>query len=307
MTDVDSRGISYMGAFFMLLAFAAAGLVFAGLLSIPVWQALTGLPFAEMPTAMLDPKFSPAMKVLQVLNALVGFLLPTVITAALVNRRPFKLLGFQGRISARQAALVLLLVPTALLISSSLSYLTHLIPITPVWQGKFNQMEIDYNKQITAILGLKNFGDYLLALGVMVFIPSLCEEVLFRGGLQNFLSRGTGKPWFSIVMSSIIFSLAHVSFYGFFSRLLLGIVLGAIYQYSGRLWLSVLAHFVNNGIALTALYIYMRQGKSMEAAMQDDPYQSWGLLALPVLAGLLFIFRRTSIRVIRDRRNFLHQ
>jgi membrane protease YdiL (CAAX protease family) len=126
----------------------------------------------------------------------------------------------------------------------------------------------------------------------MGFLPALCEETLFRGGFQNFLSRSVRSPWLAIVIVSIIFSLAHGSFYGFLFRLSLSIVLGFIYQYSGKLWLSILAHFINNAVVITVCYIYMRQGRPMSEVMGETTSSYWGLSALPVLIGLLLLFKR---------------
>ncbi|RYY61286.1 MAG: CPBP family intramembrane metalloprotease [Chitinophagaceae bacterium] len=296
MYDNDSKGFSYTGAFFMLIAFTVAGLIAASLLSVPIWQLLTGRPFSEMQAGMLDPANSDVMKLMQAVTAIVGFLLPTIATAALIHKKPLSLLGFRGRITAQQAGLAILIIVAALFFSSSLSQLTRLIPIPSEWAVLFEKMEADYTRQVSAIVSLKSFGDYLIALVVMAFLPALCEEAVFRGGLQNFLTRGMGSPWLAIIVVSVLFSLAHVSFYGFLSRFMLGMVLGALYHYSGRLWLSILAHFINNAIALTALYIYTKQGQTMEQAMTDGPANLWGLLAIPVLVLLIISYRRASMK-----------
>ncbi|RYG46859.1 MAG: CPBP family intramembrane metalloprotease, partial [Chitinophagaceae bacterium] len=130
----------------------------------------------------------------------------------------------------------------------------------------------------------------------MAFLPAVCEEALFRGGLQNFLNRGTNMPWMSIIVVSILFSLAHFSFYGFLSRFFLGIVLGAVFHYSGKLWLSILAHFINNALAITVLYISIKNGTSLEEAMAQDASSIWGILAVPVVIGLFAFFKKASLQ-----------
>lgn len=44
-----------------------------------------------------------------------------------------------------------------------------------------------------------------------------------------------------------------MQFQGFLPRMFLGVILGAIYWYSGSLWPSILAHFVNNAIQVIAV------------------------------------------------------
>jgi len=294
MYDNDSKGISYTAGFFMLIAFTIGGLILASIISIPVWKQMTGLGILQMEKGMSDPANANAMKVLQSINAVVGFLLPTILTAFLLNRRPMKLLGFGAEVKPAQAALVLPIMITALFVSGGLSYVNEIIPITSKLKTFFDNLENQYNEQVKAIVGLKNNTDFIIALIVMAFLPAVCEEALFRGGLQNFLTRSTKKPWLSIIIVSIIFSIVHFSFYGFLSRFFLGMVLGAIYYYSGKIWLNILAHFINNAIALSALYFYIKSGKSVDEAMNQDVKTYWGLLFLPFVVGLIIYFKKVS-------------
>ena len=294
MYDSNSKGISYSAGFFMLIGFAIAGIILASVISIPIWTNMTGRSIKEMEIGLTDPANSNAFRVIQSIEAIIGFLLPAILTAFLLNRKPMKLIGFYGKINWKQVSLVLLIMFVALLVSGFLSYVNEMIPITESLKLKFTKMEADYNKQVEAIIGLNNAGEYILALIIMAFLPALCEETLFRGGLQNFLTRSTRMPWLSIIIVSILFSLAHFSFYGFLSRFFLGAVLGLLYQYSGKIWLNILAHFFNNAFAITALYIYKLQGKSLEDAINDKASTFWGILALPIIIVLLMVFKKIT-------------
>lgn len=297
MYDNDSKGISYTAGFFMLIAFAVGGLILASAISGLIWQQMTGRNFTEMSASLSNPAYSNVMKIVQSLTTIFGFFVPTLVAATLLHRRPIKLLGFPAAgISLRQVGLVILLVGASLLVATSLSHLTNSTPIPDTWKVRFDRLEEEYNRQVSAIISLNNAKDFILALIIMAFLPALCEETLFRGGLQNFLSRGTGRPWFSIIVVSILFSLAHFSFYGFLSRFFLGFVLGAIFHYSGKLWLSILAHFVNNALAITVLYVAIQQGKPLEEAMKQDGASFWGFIALPVILALFLAFKRVSGR-----------
>jgi len=278
----------------MLIAFAVAGLIIAAGISAPIWQSMTGLELKEMQKQMNNPAYADVFKLLQVITAVVGFFIPAVVTALLLNRRPFKLLGLAEGASPQQAGVVILIIGASLAVATGLSYVNAHIPIPESWRIEFMKMEDDYNRQVEAIIRLRDTKDYIIALVVMAFLPALCEETLFRGGLQNFLTRSTNNPWLSIIIVSIIFSVVHLSFYGFLSRLFLGIVLGFIFQYSGKLWLSILAHFLNNALALTVLFFYIREGRSLSDAMKSDGASFWGLVAIPVVIAFFELFRRVS-------------
>ena len=290
MYDNQSKGISYSAGFFMLIGFAITGLLLASFISIPVWTAMTGKGIKAMEEGMSDPANSNAMKVIQSISAVVGFFIPAVFTAFLLNRKPMRLIGFQGKITWQQLSLVFGIMITALFVSGFLSYVNDLLPLSESFKLKFDKLENDYNRQVEAIIGLNSTGEYIIALIVMAFLPALCEETLFRGGLQNFLTRSTKMPWLSILVVSLIFSAAHFSFYGFLSRFFLGVVLGLLYQYSGKIWLNIFAHFLNNAFALTALYVYKLQGKSLKEAIADSNSSWMGILVLPILIGLFLLF-----------------
>ncbi|MEI9808469.1 MAG: CPBP family intramembrane glutamic endopeptidase [Bacteroidota bacterium] len=293
MYDSNSKGISYAAGFFILIAFAIAGIIFSNLIAIQVWVVITGKSSEESLTGMTDPANSNIYKLMQVINML-GFFIPPVIAANFLNKHPLRLLGFSSRITLKQVGVVCFIIAAALFVGGGLSHVNEQIPISPAWKATFDKLEESYKEQASAILGLKNGGDYILALIVMGFVPAFCEETLFRGGLQNFLTRSTRNPWLSVIIVSLIFSAAHFSFYGFLFRFLLGAVLGFIYYYSGNLWLSILAHFINNAFVVTVYYIYIRQGKPAAAAMAESNSSYWGLLALPVLILLFMTFKRLS-------------
>lgn len=293
MYDSQSKGISYSAGFFMLIAFAIAGIIIFQTIAIYVWQGMTGLSSEDFSLMMANPAYSSAYKVAHVISML-GMLVPAHVVAYTLNREPLKLLGLSGNVNYRQLGMVLFITATALVVGGGLSYINYQVPIPQEWRIKFDDLEAKYLKQAHAILSLKSPGDYILALIVMAFLPAFCEETLFRGGLQNFLTRSTQKPWLAIVVVSLIFSLAHFLYYGFLFRFFLGAVLGLIYHYSGRLWLSIWAHFLNNALLVTIYYYYERQGKSVSEAMNVSTLSYWGLLALPLLVFLFMVFKRMN-------------
>ena len=295
MYDSNSKGISYSAGFFILIALAIAGIVVGTLLSIPIWTGMTGKSIMEMKDELGNPAYSNAFKLMQSLSTLFGFLIPAIITAALLNRRPYNLLGFTKSIQWKQVGLVFAIMFLALFISTSFGYFNQRIPVSPSWKITFQKLEDEYNTQVQAIMQLKTFGDYVLGLIIMGLLPALCEETLFRGGLQNYLTRWTQRPWLAILVVSILFSAVHFSFYGFLPRMFLGIVLGLIYYYTGSLWLSILAHFFNNAIAVSQFYF--SNSTSLKQMAQENPSLPLvylGLIAIPFAIALLTLLKKIS-------------
>ncbi|MGZ3940142.1 MAG: CPBP family intramembrane glutamic endopeptidase, partial [Flavisolibacter sp.] len=74
------------------------------------------------------------------------------------------------------------------------------------------------------------------------------------GILQRMFIRAFKNPWMGIVFTAAIFSAFHLQFFGFFPRIALGVVLGAIYWYSGSLWAAIIAHFIYDGFIIVLAY-----------------------------------------------------
>jgi uncharacterized protein len=93
----------------------------------------------------------------------------------------------------------------------------------------------------------------ILMIGI---IPAIGEELLFRGVIQRIFSEWTKSAHWGIWISAILFSALHFQFYGFVPRVILGAIFGYLLVWSGNLWLPVLAHFINNTVAVIAYYLY---------------------------------------------------
>jgi membrane protease YdiL (CAAX protease family) len=130
----------------------------------------------------------------------------------------------------------------------------------------------------------------ILAMFVIAVIPALGEEIVFRGIIQNQLRSATGNIHVSIWFAAFLFSAIHLQFFGFVPRLLLGALFGYLYYWSGNLWISIFAHFVNNGFAVIAMYFYQRGSFDFDVESADAvPPQVVAVIAL-MTVGLLFYF-----------------
>jgi membrane protease YdiL (CAAX protease family) len=99
---------------------------------------------------------------------------------------------------------------------------------------------------------------------MIAILPALGEEFLFRGVILRFLRDWTGMVHFSVILSAFIFATMHFQFYGFIPRFLLGALLGYMFVWSGTLWLPIIVHFINNGMAVLVVFIMNRQGNAAQ-------------------------------------------
>lgn len=117
------------------------------------------------------------------------------------------------------------------------------------------EREIELEKLTIYLISFDNFFQYIIGVFAIAFLPGFCEEYLFRGVFQKKFNSIFKNIHLAIWLSAFLFSFFHFQFYGFFPRMLLGALFGYIYFYSNNLFYPVLAHFINNFIALSIFYL----------------------------------------------------
>ncbi len=89
------------------------------------------------------------------------------------------------------------------------------------------------------------------SLALLAGLAPLVEELVFRGLLYGWLA-GRWGAGVAVVGSSVAFAAAHVEPAHAILVLPLGLLFGWLRWRSGSLWPSLLAHMINNGLAVTA-------------------------------------------------------
>lgn len=106
------------------------------------------------------------------------------------------------------------------------------------------------------MLSLTGSGDLVLQLFVVALIPAICEEVFFRGTLQQILRDWFGNQHVAVVATALVFSLAHGDLYGLVPRFILGLLLGYYFFLSGSMIVNIAAHFANNAFCVVMYHLY---------------------------------------------------
>lgn len=127
-------------------------------------------------------------------------------------------------------------------------------------------------------------AQYALAIISAAVVPAFCEELMFRGLMQTWIERRWGSRA-ALLIPSLLFALLHLSFQGFASLVVIGLVLGKLRQLSGGLWLPIAFH----GIYNTAVII-------MNAAAVQP-----GLSALLFFGAVFLVSTRSLFARLPDR------
>jgi membrane protease YdiL (CAAX protease family) len=284
--------ISYINQLAILLGLVGVSFIIASLAAAGVWMGITGKSLFTMEKDMLNPAFANAAKWTQLVAACIMFFVPAFVFARIINRKPFEQLGFNSLISGKQFFLVICIALSAMALSGALGTLNEMIPIPANWAAKFKKAEEAYNQQLMTIAKMNNWQEYLFSLIVIALAPAIFEEVIFRGAMQRLLQNWFNKAWIAIILTAIIFSLVHFSYYGFLARTALGIVLGYIFFYSRNIWLSILLHFLNNAIAVSILYTMSKRGENPEKALNENFPLIYGAIALVFIVIFMYSYKK---------------
>ena len=88
----------------------------------------------------------------------------------------------------------------------------------------------------------------------VVVLPAFIEEIIFRGIVMQSLRRF--GDIFALVASSLMFGIFHLNLVQMPYAFIMGLCIGYIVMRSGSIWVGILIHFVNNGVAVAFEYLY---------------------------------------------------
>lgn len=138
------------------------------------------------------------------------------------------------------------------------------------------------------------FSDGVVSILALSLVAPFVEEMLFRGiFLRSFLR--IYSPRRAIVLSAIVFGLAHLNIYQFVTASALGVLLGWLYHASGSLWPGIALHSAHNG----AVYLYVQaapenlQGPATDAVPMHSGAVLLGAFAA-LLAGIWMLMKITA-------------
>jgi uncharacterized protein len=297
------KGLSGWGQLGFLFAFLGVGFVLV--LGVQLLFTLQMLPAdktlidadAAM-KAMLAPENVGMARALQVLSTFALMFVPAVLWNYFSNGKSFHWLGFSKHINVFQVLLAFMIIYAAAIAASPLEDFTkYVVSYFPSIDAAAKHMEDLYTQQAVALSNLRNIQEYIIALFIMAFFPAMFEEVFFRGTMQNLLVRWLKTPILAIIITSLLFSLIHSSIYLFLSRAVLGFALGLMFYKTKNIWVNIIAHFLNNAFALTALYA-MRLKTGKVELDKIDPHVHWSLsiVGMVALVGLFFILTKYSAK-----------
>ena len=223
------------------------------------------------------------------------FVLPPLVFAYLADPRPMGYIGLKAPDKKHFLFWGIVIIVFAFLMVEWLylvnqELVNHLGKAVKQW---IENGESEKDDTIGNIVNMKNFGDFLLSVLFVGVLAAVGEEIFFRGILQRLFIQLFRSPWSGIIFTGAIFSAIHGQFMGFIPRMILGVILGALYWYSGSILTAIIGHFVFNSITLFLIYFKLAD---MESKAVLNTFNTLvGIGSLAVVIFLLNYLRKQSV------------
>lgn len=213
---------------------------------------------------MIISKFGQTTRVLRiaaVIQSLLQIILPSLVAALMVSRRPARFLEIDRGPDASAVVLSVALLVASMpffncIIQWNMSlHLPEFLASVEQWM---HEAENSAATTIRLMQGRGSIGDLILNILIIGVMAGLGEELLFRGTIQRMLVTGGMNIHVAIWLVAIMFSAIHLQFFGFVPRMLLGALFGYLLYWSGSLWLPIIVHASNNIIYVIFQWIAVR-------------------------------------------------
>lgn len=151
------------------------------------------------------------------------------------------------------------------------------------------EMDVDAMETLNSLLKMDSVGDLFINLFLIAILPGVGEELLFRGIIQKEITNRWHNPHLAIWVTAFIFGVFHFQIVGLLPKMMIGLVLGYAYYYSGSLILPMIMHALNNGFATLGYFLAGNKIEEQDAVVENIPI-------IPVVISVLgFIMIMTFI------------
>jgi membrane protease YdiL (CAAX protease family) len=284
-----------------------------GIAGFALVKPLFGLEYADLGAIIsdLDNRQSiQILKFLQLLNSVGLFLAPAILFALLFIKEPKSELRLDRGIGLWQVGFIVLLylalIPLINLMVSLNGELSlpKSLESLEIWMREAE----DRAKALTeAFLQMEGRSDLWVNILLMGLLPAVGEELIFRGILQRSIQHHSKNHHLAIWVAAFFFSALHFQFYGFLPRMMLGAFFGYLLVWTNSLWAPILAHFINNTMALLIAYYLGAESLDSEIDNFGSTTDTLWISAISLVVFSYFIYRfrqlshqRGKVDIIRD-------
>jgi hypothetical protein len=237
----------------------------------------------------------PSIRIIQAVGQIVVLALPVVLLAAWHTRRknPFSLesLAFLGirrsfNIGAAGLAVCGIFFLQPLLYTITALQDVYLWPSLGAAGAEVVRQRDTMESFIRELALVRSVPEFFSVAFVLAVTPAVCEELLFRGYIQQNYSSSMSSGG-AVLLTGCVFAFFHLSAANLLPLALLGWYIGYIYSKTGNLGVPFCVHFINNFAALLLL-LFTEPGDPVSQVHPDFLFKA--LWWWPLVGGSLLLF-----------------
>jgi membrane protease YdiL (CAAX protease family) len=252
-----SPGVKILALIMVMILTFLVVLALGVAISIPIygWDILDKI---AMDSDYSDPFIISALKYFQIVNQIGVFIVPALLFVILSSDNFTSYLSLDKRIKRFSIFFGFLVLFVSLPFINWLVLANGEMHLPDFFSGIESWMRRSEEKaqQLTEIfLSTGTWSGLVINLVMIGGLAAIGEELIFRGILVRLFREWTHSVHLAVLIPAVLFSALHLQFYGFFGRLVLGIILGYLFVWSGSLWVPVIVHFLNNAMAVVIAFL----------------------------------------------------
>jgi membrane protease YdiL (CAAX protease family) len=256
--------------------------MYAGIFILHDFWGISGSETFLTDTAEQAKQPDAALFAIALISSFGTFLLPSVMFSVLDNGSIGKTLKLDTFPPFKYFVAGLLLIISSATVISLLITVNSKIPLPKGWEYLIEAA--DKQKLLEdAFFNSTSFGRLAGLTFAVALLPAIAEECFFRGTLQRLLRNTSAGAVGAIFTSALAFSAMHLNFNNFLAIFFMGLMLGALYEYTGSLWVSILAHFTNNLLTIVVKVLYGN------GSIDKDLSQAQDTPVLVSIGGILLV------------------
>lgn len=286
---------------FLILVALTLGIILVGnLIGAGIVVAIYGLNMV-FNVASLDfsnPATVNALWILQIVGTTIPLLITPLVFARYIVKQPAEYLKPSFKFPWPLVLIVfgVMLVSTPLI--ELLSNINQKMVLPEYLKGVEQWMrdsEDKAQKLITVLLKMDTVWSVIVNVIAIGLFTAIVEELMFRGCMQTVFVKWFGNIHAAVWVTAILFSAFHMEFFGFLPRMLLGVLFGYFTAWSGSVWPAVWGHFLNNGTAVVAFYLYQHKiiQTNPSANTQSFNYPAY-MFSFIIVLFLLYVYHNVG-------------
>jgi membrane protease YdiL (CAAX protease family) len=276
----------------LLYAFVSLGFIFL------LYQVGGGLlTYLVTGAASITRENVWTMRWLTLLGQMCFILFPTLLLARLFATR---LSGvFQFRVPGLgESTLALVALFSVQRVFEAYMFFQERIPLPELLRDLIEPIKKLFEELTKVLIHADSPAELLVVILVVAVMPSIVEELLFRGLIQKIFER-LMSPIVSAILAGTIFGLYHVNPFEIVPLIGLGVFFGLLRYRSQSLLLPMSAHFLNNLMAVLASFYGLNDENLLSATHTTVDIPAM-LFELVLFAGLFFLSFVAYLRLTQD-------